>query len=716
VEQTALRPQVGRHDSAPEKTDAKPAQETPSTTPAPGETASASGADSPTGRDVYQHVLKSTVWIVVPNQDGSAMGGTGTLIDRGHKWVLTNFHVVAGATNQILVFFPVHKDGKLLAERDAYLKQTHKEDLIYATVLIKEEKRDLALLELNRLPDNAQALPIARGQVTPGEAVHSLGNPGQSGALWVYTSGTVRQVYHKKWEARGGNRTYQMDAQVVETQSPTNPGDSGGPLVNDRGELVGVTHGGAIFAQALSLFIDLSEVNQMVDGYAQSHSTTWVRDDRHLAGHATASVPDLIRNLESTDAKARAKAAETLGDKGPEAKPAVRALLKVVNNDNDDLVRRLAQEALDKIGAPDKVELSFLRDALQSARPQARAYAAAALGQIGSEARSAVPDLLKVIKDSEASVRQQATRSLGRIGADSKETVFPSLQEALKDKDANVRVAAAEAIAASETLASSDVPLLLEMLKHKDMEAQAHGARGLGRLARHAKAAVPALREAFKSPDRGVRRAALEALARCSTEAADVIPTFVEALQDANLSVRKDALQELAKFGPAAKAAVPDLAIALSHENKDIRKGAAVALAKIGPDAQGAVKALTERLREEEDRNIRLEVLATFGALGPAAKAAVPDLIQFLYDNRDKEVHNKAAFALGRIGKDGLKQLKLALSSDNFYVRVGAALALGQMGPEAKSASKLLAAHAKADLSFEVQQACRAALDKVLAK
>ena len=47
---------------------------------------------------------------------------------------------------------------------------------------------------------------------------------------------------------------------MVETDSPTNPGDSGGPLVNDKGELVAVTEGGAVNAQLLSTFIDVSEV------------------------------------------------------------------------------------------------------------------------------------------------------------------------------------------------------------------------------------------------------------------------------------------------------------------------------------------------------------------------------------------------------------------------------------------------------------------------
>src|SRR5205823_356163 len=77
----------------------------------------------------------------------------------------------------------------------------------------------------------------------PGQNVYSIGNPGGSSAMWLLTAGTVRQVSRKRWTAGGMGRLFELEAEVVETSSPTNPGDSGGPLVNDRGEQVGVTQG-----------------------------------------------------------------------------------------------------------------------------------------------------------------------------------------------------------------------------------------------------------------------------------------------------------------------------------------------------------------------------------------------------------------------------------------------------------------------------------------
>ncbi len=129
-----------------------------------------------------------------------------------------------------------------------------------------DKEGDLALIRIDRVPDGVPELPLADSSPDPGTAVQSIGNPGKSGALWVYTPGKVRQVYTKKWKAKLDERTIvTFEAKVIETDSPTNPGDSGGPLVNDKGELVGVTQGGALDAQSISIFVDLSEVKRLIN-------------------------------------------------------------------------------------------------------------------------------------------------------------------------------------------------------------------------------------------------------------------------------------------------------------------------------------------------------------------------------------------------------------------------------------------------------------------
>lgn len=215
------------------------------------------------GEKIYQRVLRSTTWILAPVDDNRAMSGSGSLIDVNRRLVLTNHHVV-GDADKVIILFPMFQKGKLVAEKDFYRQQVRNSNFITGKVVLKDSKRDLALVQLEGVPKGVQALPLAAKSASPGQKVHSVGNPGSSGALWIYTSGTVRQVYHKTWkvEADGAVKTYEAD--VVETQSPTNPGDSGGPLVNDKGELVAVTQGGATNAQLVSFFVDISEVRAVL--------------------------------------------------------------------------------------------------------------------------------------------------------------------------------------------------------------------------------------------------------------------------------------------------------------------------------------------------------------------------------------------------------------------------------------------------------------------
>jgi S1-C subfamily serine protease len=222
--------------------------------------AAAARAQSDAGVQVYQNVLKSTVWIVSSRGGGRVATGSGSLIDRRRQLVLTNYHVV-GDIDRVTVYFPAYRDGKVIAEREYYRDRARG---IRGSVKARDPQADLALIQIERVPDGAQALTLAPESAAPGQTVHSIGNPGGSGALWVYTPGKVRQVYHKRWRADLDGRVVNFEAKVVETDSATNPGDSGGPLVNDKGELVGVTQGGAVNAQLLSTFIDATEVQRFL--------------------------------------------------------------------------------------------------------------------------------------------------------------------------------------------------------------------------------------------------------------------------------------------------------------------------------------------------------------------------------------------------------------------------------------------------------------------
>jgi tetratricopeptide (TPR) repeat protein len=205
-----------------------------------------------TAEDVYTRTLRGTALILTTK--GS---GTGWVIDRDQGLLVTNQHVVT-THEQVEVVFPTYgKDGRPVAEWALYQRHAprHVADVIDADI-----RRDLSVIRLReRLPDGVAVVPLADHEPRPGERVHSIGNPSASDALWVYSSGTVRQVYRKEWRYAGGPV---REARVVETQSATNPGDSGGPVVNDAGELVAVVSGGRTDAALMNWNIAAADVKE----------------------------------------------------------------------------------------------------------------------------------------------------------------------------------------------------------------------------------------------------------------------------------------------------------------------------------------------------------------------------------------------------------------------------------------------------------------------
>ena len=202
---------------------------------------------------IYQQTLRSTTWVLTKNSEGTS-SGTGVLIDAQQKLVATNFHVVGDARTAV-IFFPEMADGKPIVTRQHYLDNVKRLG-IRGRVIAIDRKRDMAIIQLDKLPKEARAIELATQGIGPGEQVQSVGNPGSTEALWVYTSGTVRAVYRKQFRTGAGDH----DFTVVETQSPINSGDSGGPVVNSEGQLVAIAQAIAPNARLVSYCVDLAEV------------------------------------------------------------------------------------------------------------------------------------------------------------------------------------------------------------------------------------------------------------------------------------------------------------------------------------------------------------------------------------------------------------------------------------------------------------------------
>lgn len=434
------------------------------------------------GEELYRRLVKSCVY--VRNREG---WGSGSLIHKERKLILTNYHVV-GESAEVYISFPRYDNsGKLIVAGDVYERAYKSKELIRGKVLKIAKGQDLALVVLDTVPDGTPALKLAARSASPGQVVHSVGNPGASDARWAYTHGTVRQLSHKTWRALGaGRKILSFDADILETQSPTNPGDSGGPLVNDAIQLVGVTQGADVSANELSFFIEMSEVKKLLQSCdVDLNDVTASPDDADGGIVETADLLALIKCLEDKDAKNRTQAAHRLAELGQQAKRAAPALVNALKNDEESLVRQAAAfalgklgpvardlvrkevftalrdadedvrlavlEALANLGAPDLTELpimlSRLRNSVERQQFKPCLLIARSLALLGPRAKDAVPDLREMFKAEDRSVRAAALLTLRKIGSAAREAA-PELGEALKDTDREMRMQAALALTA----------------------------------------------------------------------------------------------------------------------------------------------------------------------------------------------------------------------------------------------------------------------------
>src|SRR5690606_10770202 len=149
--------------------------------------------------------------IIVPEVDGTAYG-SGTLIDKRDQYglVLTNWHVVEGASETIEVQFP-----------DGFRSQ--------ARALKVDSDWDLAALVIWK--PNCEPVRLASRAPRAGDVL----------TIWGYgagdfgrATGRCTQYYSPQLDLPG---------ELVELDVEARQGDSGGPILNGQGELAGVLFG-----------------------------------------------------------------------------------------------------------------------------------------------------------------------------------------------------------------------------------------------------------------------------------------------------------------------------------------------------------------------------------------------------------------------------------------------------------------------------------------
>lgn len=296
------------------------------------------------------------------------------------------------------------------------------------------------------------------------------------------------------------------------------------------------------------------------------------------------------------------------------------------------------------------------------------------LGAMGAAAKEAVPPVAKQLRYSYAKVADQSARPLAQIGA----PAVDELAKALKDPAPEVCKRSLEALRLIGPDAGSAAEAVARFLTDKDVKFRILAAQTLAEMGPQAKKAASALGEALRDGDPLVRLWSAQALREIGPESVSYI---VEALKDKNDAIRHTAAQALTVFTDTPEGGKA-LAETLRDPSPRVRFAAFDILIRLGPDARFALPGLLENLQE---KSIELQSRAFAAIMGMASlddDALRKDLV---------EVDAKGSWSWpSKKPRGNVKFLTTQLDGKPM-VRLGATLALGQMGPEAKPAIPRLA-------------------------
>ena len=148
-----------------------------------------------------------------PQQQRGEATGSGFVVSRDGT-ILTNAHVVAGATKVSVQFADKH--------------------VVDATILGRDESTDLAVLKVKGSADELTPLPLGTSRtVQVGDPTIAIGNP--FGLERTLTTGVVSAT-RRSIQAPNG---FEIDG-VIQTDAAINPGNSGGPLLDANGRVIGI--------------------------------------------------------------------------------------------------------------------------------------------------------------------------------------------------------------------------------------------------------------------------------------------------------------------------------------------------------------------------------------------------------------------------------------------------------------------------------------------
>ncbi len=163
------------------------------------------------------------IYTVLGYQQGEA-AGTGMILTRSGE-VLTNNHVIAGATNFRVVDVTTHKSYR-------------------ANVVGYSVARDVAVLQLLNA-SGLKTIPLDRSAVRVGQKVVARGNALGRGGAPRPAAGKVTALHRQIIATDSVSGESEQLSNMIETNARVQPGDSGGPLENAVGRAFGMVTAGS---------------------------------------------------------------------------------------------------------------------------------------------------------------------------------------------------------------------------------------------------------------------------------------------------------------------------------------------------------------------------------------------------------------------------------------------------------------------------------------
>jgi HEAT repeat protein len=489
-------------------------------------------------------------------------------------------------------------------------------------------------------------------------------------------------------------------------------------------------------AFALGKIGSLAPVPELVDALRDSDAS--VREASAFALGEIGPPPDgldaspivasLLRALSDVDPRVRRSAAYSLGRYRDRAAAAAQDLEKTLG-DREPVVRQNAAWALGQLGPDAKKAVPALGRLLQEDKDVlVRRDAAQALGTIGHDAHSALSILLAHFKrDPDVVVRRTALSALvGVVGSEDTDQVGDELRKALNDPDPDVKEDAAFALAnIGGPDATAALPILRKALKEDDDQGRRLAATALANIGQFALEAAGDLRDALGDPDREVRLSAALALGRMGPQASKALPALVKVLDPSQPEdVRKFAAEAIANIGPDDPQALAALLSVFGEKgNYYVKHRAVWALARLKDfEKREVVQALASALYESapEAKLLRYEAAKTLALkLGPRVPDKTLDvLLEALRDNGVRIYQGTGAKVSsgGTEARTGEAEVKQTGAGD--WRRI-VAVALARVGPERIASEKErgpkiiegLKQMAKDSPDEEARKAAEAALD-----